>query len=107
MECASSIWPSASARIDERAPWRTPGRPLPSERGACGLDADEAHVCVVEESVEDADRVRAAADAGDDGVGQAAFGLRGSARAPRRRSRDWSSRTISGYGAGPTHEPIR
>ena len=32
---------------------------------------------------------------------------RASARAPRRRSRDWNSRTMYGYGCGPTAEPSR
>ena len=41
---------------------------------AAGLDADQAHV-VVAERVEQADRVRAAADAGDDGVRQPALAL--------------------------------
>ena len=43
-------------------------------RRACRLDADEPHVGVVEEAGEDADRVRAAADAGDDRVGEPALG---------------------------------
>ena len=43
-------------------------------RRARRLDADEPHVGVVEEAGEDADRVRAAADAGDDRVGQPALG---------------------------------
>ena len=38
-----------------------------------GLDADEADAVVVEERMEDAHRVRAAADAGDHRIGQAAF----------------------------------
>ena len=37
---------------------------------AAGLEADQPHVGVVEERVEDPDRVGAAADAGGDGVGQ-------------------------------------
>ena len=44
-------------------------------RRAGRLDADEPHVGVVEEAGEDPDRVRAAADAGDDRVGQPALGL--------------------------------
>ena len=39
---------------------------------AAGLDADQSNVAVVEEAVEDADRVAAAADAGDDDVRQPA-----------------------------------
>ena len=50
-------------------------RPAAAERGrAGGLDADQAHGLVGDEVVEHADRVRAAADAGDDGFGQPAFG---------------------------------
>ena len=44
-------------------------------RGARRLDADELDVRVVDEAGEHADRVRAAADARDDGVRQAALGL--------------------------------
>jgi hypothetical protein len=50
---------------------------------------------VVDERVEDADGVAAAADAGDDGVGQPA-GLREALRARLRPMTDWNSRTISG-----------
>ena len=42
---------------------------------AAGFDADDLHVLVVEERVEQADGVRAAADSGDQRVGQTAFGL--------------------------------
>ena len=44
-------------------------------RGAGGLDADELDLRVVEEAGEHPDRIRAAADAGDHGVRQPAFGL--------------------------------
>ena len=52
---------------------------------AAGFDADESHVFVFDKGGEDADGVGAAADAGDDRIGQAAFALRESARALRRR----------------------
>src|SRR6185312_13644853 len=42
---------------------------------SAGFDADELHGCVFEKWMEDADCVAATADAGDDGIGQAAFGL--------------------------------
>ena len=65
-------------------------------RLAAGLDADEPHAGVVDEGVEDADGVAAAADAGDDRVGQPA-GLREDLRAaPRAPMTLWNSRTISG-----------
>src|SRR5579862_5482164 len=38
-----------------------------------GFDADEANIRIGNESVEDADRVAAAADAGDDRIRRAAF----------------------------------
>src|SRR4051812_38672634 len=40
------------------------------------LDADEAHFLVLEEDMKNADRVRAAAHAGDDGIRKAAFGAK-------------------------------
>ena len=72
------------------APCSTPGvaggeaRRVPAglDALAAGLEADEPHAGVVEEAVEDAHRVGAAADAGDDGVGQPA----GRARAPAARA---------------------
>ena len=45
------------------------------ERLAAGLDADERDALVAHEGREDADRVGAAADAGDDAVGQATLAL--------------------------------
>ncbi len=42
---------------------------------AAGFDADQLHAFVFDERVEDADGVAAAADAGEDGIGQAAFGF--------------------------------
>ena len=45
------------------------------ERLAAGLDADERDALVADEGREDPDRVRAAADAGDDAVGQAPLAL--------------------------------
>ena len=70
---------------DPRAPSADRRRVPPGlDAVARRLAADEPHVRVVEEGVEDADRVRAAADAGDDGVGKALRG-RASARAPPPR----------------------
>ena len=48
---------------------------LDVEAVAAGLDAVDRDVAVVEERMEQADGVGAAADAGDERVGQAAFGL--------------------------------
>ena len=59
------IWPSSSARIEERAPCSTAAAAGAEARGARRLDADEPDVRVVDEAVEHPDRVRAAADAGD------------------------------------------
>ena len=56
------------------------GQPLPR-----GLDADEARVRLADEAGQQADGVRAAADAGHGDVRQAAFDRRGPARRPRRR----------------------
>ena len=82
------------------------GAPAAERCCARGLDPDQPHVVVGDEVVEHADRVRAAADARDDGLRQPALDrehlLAGFAADHR-----CSSRTISGYGAGPTHEPIR
>ena len=75
-------------------------------RRAGGLDADEPHLLVVEEAGEHADRVRAAADAGDDASGSRPSAARTCSRDSRPITA-CSSRTISGYGSGPTHEPIR
>src|SRR4051794_7797870 len=44
-------------------------------RRACRFDADQPHVRVVDEALEHPDRVRAAAHAGDDDLGQAALDL--------------------------------
>ena len=74
---------------------------------AAGLDADQPHAASSMKRVEDADGVAAAADAGDDGVGQAAGLLEASAARASRPITDWNSRTISGYGCGPSAEPSR
>ena len=42
------------------------------QAAAAGFDADQGHVRVLDKGIEDADRVAAAVDAGDHGVGQAA-----------------------------------
>ena len=57
---------AGAARAESEAPWR-PSRPSPA-----GLDADQLDALVVDEAGEGADRVRAAADAGDHAVRQAA-----------------------------------
>ena len=57
---------------------------------------------VVDERGEDAGRVGAAADAGDDVVGQPAFDVPGTALAHSRADHAWKSRTIIGNGCGPT-----
>ena len=49
------------------------------DRFAAGFDADQPHVAIVDERVEDADRVAAAADARDHRVAAAARPARGSA----------------------------
>src|SRR5918996_716818 len=62
-------------REDRRARAVQDARPSRAEaRRARRLDAEQAHVLVREEAGEDPDRVRAAADAGDHGVRQAALG---------------------------------
>ena len=76
------------------------------EPEAAGLDADEAGVGV-EEAGEGAHRVRPAADARDDDVGVARRGSPGTARALRRPTTRWNSRTIHGNGCGPTTEPMQ
>ena len=63
-----------------------PGRvPAGVDALAAGLEAVQPHVGVVEEGGEDAHRVGAAADAGDDRVGQPAGEVEHLLRAPRRR----------------------
>ena len=71
---------------------------------AGGLDDGQADRRLADEPCEQADRVRAAADAGDREIGQAAFDAWSCAAAssPIRRCR---SRTIVGYGCGPIAEP--
>ena len=83
MLCVSMIWPSASCSRYEYEPCSTPGRPALKRRGVLAgldaaparLDADQPHRGVVDEVVEQADGVAAAADAGDGVVGQAALAL--------------------------------
>ena len=65
---------------------------------AAGLDADHRDGGIVEERVEQAHGVGAAADAGDQRVGQPAFAPHASARALRSPMTDWKSRTIDGIG---------
>ena len=64
-------------------PCSTPGEPPLEARGvfaqlcaaAAGFHADQFNFLVLDKFVEDADGIRAAADAGDDRGGQLAFGL--------------------------------
>ena len=65
-----------------REPCGVPARP---DRFPAGFDADQLHAAIVDERVEDADGVAAAADAGDHGVGQPADLRLSTARAPRGR----------------------
>jgi hypothetical protein len=60
---------------------------------------------VVDERGEDADRVGAAADAGDHAVGQPALALE-QLRARLVADDRCRSRTSAGYGAGPDAEPM-
>jgi hypothetical protein len=59
------------------------------------LDAEHRDVGIVEERVEQPDRVRSAAHRGDQQVGQAALGLE-DLRAVSVPITDWKSRTSSG-----------
>src|SRR4029079_11012161 len=56
-----------------RGPGEDPATGGAGRGGAGRLDADEPHAVVLDEVVEHADRVRAAADAGDDGLWEAAL----------------------------------
>ena len=94
-----------------RAPCRTPGAAArdrgavaPVEALAGRLDADQCTLVVVE-AAEEPDRVRTAAHAGDDLVREAPVASSICARASSPIT-DWSAATISGYGCGPTTEPI-
>src|SRR6516165_1240944 len=55
----------------------TKARSMLAELGSAapGFNADQAHVAILDELVECADRVRSAADTGNDSGGQAAFFL--------------------------------
>src|SRR3954466_7405866 len=55
----------ADPSTDDRGGMLAAGDPFPTR-----LDSDELHVRIVDERAEDADRVRPAADAGDDNVGK-------------------------------------
>src|SRR5262249_1890230 len=65
-ECAGALKDAGTAAGESRgmAAGRNPFAP--------GLDTDEPHVLVLDEAVEDPDRVAPAADAGDDDVGETA-----------------------------------
>ena len=103
----SSCRTASASRAAPRAPadgsgaaWR-PGVDALARR----LDADELDALVVDEGREDPDRVRAPADAGDDGSGSRPSCSRICARASSPMTR-WKSRTIVGIGCGPTTEPM-
>ena len=85
-----------------RAGRRSPRQPPSDARPSPASTPIRSHLGVVDEGGEDADRVGAAADAGDHRVAAARPRPRASARAPRRRSPRCRSRTSAGYGAGPT-----
>ena len=55
------------------------------EAVAAGFDAVDLHALVVEEGMEEADGVRAAADAGDERIGEAPFALDHLLARPRGR----------------------
>ena len=69
-----------------------PAGSMPSPAASTPISCD---LGVVDERMKDADRVAAAADAGDDRVGQAARLLEDCSRASRPMT-DWKSRTIVG-----------
>ena len=84
---------TAQLRIGE-----TRGVLAAGDAAAAGLDADQTHLFMLEEGVEDADGVAAAAHAGHDGIGQAAGPVLGSSiwsmtLAPMML---WKSRTMAG-----------
>ena len=91
---------SSTSRAARRASrWRATRSGAGVEALARRLDADQLDAAIVDESVEDAHRVRAAADAGDDRV---AAGARSRSSICARASlpmTDWKSRTMRGYGA--------
>jgi hypothetical protein len=72
---------------------------------AGGFDAEHADVGVVVEGVEEAHGVGAAADAGDEGVGEASGFARGSGRALRADDA-LEVADDHGEGMGPTTEPM-
>ena len=65
-----AVQDAGASRRPSEAPWRPVSIPSPR-----GLDADQLDVGVVEEGGEGADRVRAAADAGDHAARQRALGV--------------------------------
>ncbi len=91
---------------DSGTPRLEAGRVLAGrEARAPGLDADQLDPRVAEERPEEADGVRPAADAGDEGVGELPpSSFRIWARASRPMT-SWKSRTIAGKGCGPSTEP--
>ena len=83
------------------------GAPSRAEtRGSRCLHSDEAHFRVVEEACEEPDRVRASADACDDGVRKTLVGIE-HLRACLASDHRLQLSTMLGYGAGPTHDPMR
>ena len=70
-----------------------------------GLEADQPDAAVVDEPVEDAHRVGAAADAGAGRRPAAARRGRGTCARASMPMMRWKSRTISGNGCGPVTVP--
>jgi hypothetical protein len=73
---------------------------LGNDAVAAGLDAAHADRGIVEEGIEQADGIGAAADAGEEQIGQAPSFSRICARASSPMTR-WKLRTITGYGCAP------
>ncbi len=104
----------ALQQVRENEPCKTPGRPEPERRAvmtgfdphARGLDAHQIHLGIAQECPKGADRVRnrrPRTRSRSPGVDPPAPA---SGRAPSVPMTDWKSATISGYGAGPTADPI-
>ena len=105
----------ASWSISERAPWRMPGRAAGERRRvppgldavARRLDDREPDRWLADEPREQADRIRATADAGDREVRQPALDGGRAAPRPRRRSGAGGRARSSGTGAGPSPSRAR
>jgi hypothetical protein len=73
---------------------------------AAGLEPVQGDTGVRDEVGEDPEGIRAAADAGGDGVGEPAVAVQELGPASVLITR-WNSRTSSGNGCGPATVPIR